>query len=376
VAERKVAADAVAEELHAPWGHDEVLRGLCAAARVGRLAHALEFSGPAGVGKFVVARWFAAALVCERGPTKGGELDAPCQECGACRRSAAGTHPDLFVVDVRQEAEKERSEELRLGRFVPREEARRTYWPGDTVEDFLGLRAAHGGWRVVIVREAERVNTEAQNAILKSLEEPSENVLWILETSRPYELLPTIHSRAIAVEFAPLPAELAARIARDRGVDPSAAQELARWSGGSPGDALALDAERALELRDVLIAAASGATNSTTAAAALWASDGEFDGKSERAQQRARARRVLDIALELARDVERLRTGVASHGLPHGAAAEALLRSSAFGAPRAARKRLEVLLRLRADLDANVDPVNVVERAVIELAPRRAAQVG
>jgi DNA polymerase-3 subunit delta' len=370
VAERKAKEAVLDEPLTAPLGHEAVLAGLCAAVRASRLAHALEFVGPAGTGKFLAARWFAAALLCDRGPARGGALDAPCLECGACRRVQGGSHADLFVVDVRQEVEKERSEQLRIGRFIPRDEARRTYWQGPTVEDFLNLRAASGLWRIVIVREAERINVEAQNALLKSLEEPAPNVLWILETSEPHELLPTIHSRAVAVRFEPLELGLAARLLAEHGVDAADARELARWAGGAPGVGVELASQSALALRGVLLAALSGEALSTSASAALWAVEGEFAGKTERAEQRSRARRVLDTALELVRDRERLRAGADPAALAHGAHAELLSRSAALGPLRRSRDVLEILLRSRVDLDSNVDPQNVVERAVLALAPR------
>ncbi len=365
-------SEAAETSLTRPVGHETILAGLCAAVRAGRLPHALEFVGPAGVGKFLAARWFAAALLCERGPALGGEVDEPCLECGACRRFQAGSHADVFVVDVRQEAEKERSDQLRIGRFVPREDARRSYWSGATVEDFLGLRAASGLWRIVIVRESERINVEAQNALLKSLEEPAPNVLWILETSAPDELLATIHSRAIAVRFEPLGEAAVRALLAQQGLAPAEAAQLARWSQGSPGTALELSRQGALELRAVLLAAAEGLAPSSTAAAALWAVEGEFEGKTERAEQRARARRVLDTALELVRDGERLRAGLRAETLPHGECAAQLARASALGARAAARRRLEQLLDLRADLEANVDPQSVVERALLALAPQAA----
>jgi DNA polymerase-3 subunit delta' len=372
--ERRARAAAEQElALTAPLGHDALLAGLCASVRAGRLAHALEFVGPAGVGKFLVARWFAAALLCDRGPARGGPHDGPCLECGACKRFQAGSHADVFVVDVRQEAEKERSEQLRIGRFVPREEARSTYWGGATVEDFLGLRAASGLWRIVIVREAERMNSEAQNAMLKSLEEPAPNVLWILETSEPHELLPTIHSRAIAVRFEALALELAAEILARAELEPAAARELARWAGGAPGVALELAAQAALDLRAVTLAVLVGEAPSTTAAAAVWAVEGEFGGKTERAQQRTRVRRVLDTALELVRDRERLRAGLAPAELPHGGVAAELARAAALATRGESRRALHTLLGCRSDLESNVDPQTVLERALLAFAPPPAA---
>ena len=168
-----------AESLRDPWGevlgHADLLAGLGRAARAQRLPHALLFAGPRGVGKFRAARRLANALLC----AAPGALEmGPCGACGPCKRVRAGSHPDLFVIDLLELPADERPDVIPIGRFVRREGAEA--WDGPTVDEFLALRAAEGGWRVVLVREMERANVSAQNSILKMLEEPGERVLWVL----------------------------------------------------------------------------------------------------------------------------------------------------------------------------------------------------
>ena len=166
-----------------PVGHAEAIAGLLRAAAGRRLAHALLLSGPDGIGKFLAAEWLAFGLLCARGPAR------PCGACGPCKRLLAGTHADILVLDPESEGE----EEIKISRITRRE---RDSQPN--VGDFLSLRPMEGGWRVVILRDADRMNEEAQNALLKTLEEPGTSTLLALVASRPESLLPTTRSRCVS----------------------------------------------------------------------------------------------------------------------------------------------------------------------------------
>ena len=170
-----------------PRGHAEAVRGLWRAAARGRLPHALLFEGPDGTGKFLAARWLAQGLLCAGGP---GD---PCGACGPCRRLLSGgeqgNHPDCALIDpVQEETESISIDRIaeRTGRGEKRESA----------EAFLRLRPAEGGWRVLVIRDADRMLPPAQNALLKTLEEPSPGTLLVLVTARPAALLDTVRSRA------------------------------------------------------------------------------------------------------------------------------------------------------------------------------------
>ena len=353
-----------------PAGHAPSMRGLWRAAAVERLSHALLFSGPRGIGKFTAARWFVRGLFCAR-LDEGGEAQ-PCGSCPPCKRLAApGGHPDLFVIEPILTGS-DGSEQLRLKRFVP--------VPNERVpnaEEFLKLKPVEGGWRVVLVREMERANREAQNAILKMLEEPGEDVLWVLECSRPGALLPTIRSRCVPVLFDPLSSSETRSVLQGCGLGAGDAAALARWSRGSPGVALSLQSCGAIEIRELLrelLCGERAAFGSDPAAHRVWELEGTFVAKTTTGVQRARARFVLDLALALVRDMLSADAGLDPEVLPHGDLVAGLLTVPG-GAPRM-RHMLDTLLEARRDIDSNVNPVSVLDLAFLALDPPAAQDAG
>ena len=334
-----------AESLKAPLHHGHLVRGLWRAARADRLPHALLFEGPAGVGKFLAARWFTLGLFCAEGvPDPDAGREGPCGVCPPCKRVLAGSHPDLFVLEPTPGEER-----YRLSSFVPAEGGPRS------VQQFLGLRAAEGGRRVVLVREMERSRhsqNEVQNALLKMLEEPGQDVIWILETSRVEALLATIRSRCVPVHFERLePAETAAVLARE-GLEPERAALLARWGGAEGVVAV---------LRSVLRGSAAGPV---AAARSIWELEGEFVGKTPRAAQRVRARFVLDLALDVLADQQRLRAGLPAEQLAHP---EEFAPTAKRLFEHALRDALDTLLECRRDIDRNLDPQAVLDLAFCAL---------
>lgn len=337
-----------------PRGHAELVRGLWRAHRRGRLSHALLFVGPAGVGKFRAARWFARGLFCEE-LERAAEPEAPCGVCGPCKRFLAGSHPDLMPVDP---GERE-LEELPVGAIAPRRGEDR--WEGPTVTEFLALRAAEGGARVVLMREFERANEEAQNALLKTLEEPGESSVLVLETSRPDLLLDTVRSRCVPVRFAPLEEADARAVLAEAGragLDP----DLLRWAEGSPGRALTLERQGLLEQRRVLEAVLRGRLDPVEAGGRVGELEGEFEGRTPTARARQRARAVLDLALAVLADGVRHASGIPASDLIHGDLAPlAAGRAAAWGAA------LERLLVLRGDVELNLAPESLYDRAFLAL---------
>jgi len=336
-----------------PRGHRAVVEGLWSSARDGRLAHALLFKGPEGVGKFLAARWLAQGLMCSEGP------GVPCEQCGPCRRVLSGGHPDVFLVDAAAVGE----DQITI-HFIAERERPKTAYQGPSVENFLKLRAHEGGWRIVIVREADRMNENAQNAFLKTLEEPSQQTLIVLETSEPGRLLATIASRVVTVEFDELEREDARTILAANGVDPEGANVLARWSRGAPGRALRLQRSAALEIRPLLVDVMRGSTSAAGAAAVLWDLEGEFPGKTPSAKLRGRVRTVLDLGLELLGDAVRAAAGAPAEKLAHGdVAGEQALKGGVL-----ARWQMEQWLRARQDVQANMGADAILDRALFALA--------
>ncbi len=333
-----------------PLAHGAILAGLWRAARAGRLPHALLFEGPSGVGKFATARRLAMGLLCAEGP---GD---PCGACGPCKRFSSGdwrgNHPDVHVVDPLAEEQ----EIIKVERVAEREGG------AESIEAFLDLRALEGGPRVVLIREAQRMNAHAQNALLKTLEEPAPGTLLVLESDRPELLLETLRSRCVRVRFGRLAEADAARILGAAGIEREEAVRLARWCRGSPGDALDLARRGGAELKTLLCDVLHGRRAPVEAARAVFKLEGDFDGATPRAQERDRARAVLDLALAIAADARRHAAGVPREELAHG---DALSE----GVPRSlGREALLALLLARADVDRNLGPAAAVERSMLVLA--------
>lgn len=199
-------------------GHGEVCAALRRAATEERLAHGLLFAGPEGVGKRAVAAALAAWMQC----TAPGADDA-CGECAACRQVAAGTHPDVVTVGVpsgKKEIGVDRVRDLKR---------------------FVLLQPVQGRAKVAIVDDAPALTVAAQNALLKTIEEPPERSFVILIAANADALLATVRSRCRRVRFGPLTtADVLDVLTRDHEVAPGTAASLARVAEGSPGRALLL----------------------------------------------------------------------------------------------------------------------------------------
>lgn len=175
-----------------------------------RLPHAYIFHGPDGVGKELFAERLAAIMLCEdRRPLDAAESDAPIDACGACRScklAAAGNHPDLHVVHRHlnvhhPDSEVRKRKAIDLGVDVIRH----------FVIDPCGVKPAMGRAKVFIVREADGVSPGAQNALLKTLEEPPPTTHLILLAASADRFLPTTRSRCQLIGFGSLPRDYIAR---------------------------------------------------------------------------------------------------------------------------------------------------------------------
>jgi DNA polymerase-3 subunit delta' len=212
------------------FGHDHAAAALRDSALSGRMHHGWMLTGPRGVGKATLAwryaRWMLAGMP---GGTAAGEapLFVPPGD-PLFARVAAGAHADLRAL-APNAGEKGKKVIIRV------EEVRE-------LTRFLAMTPAEGGWRVVVIEELEAMNEQAQNALLKTLEEPPARAVLVLTASAPDRLLPTIRSRVRRLDLFPLdPAVMDPVLTRwmpemaaeDRGA-------LARLASGSPGRALAL----------------------------------------------------------------------------------------------------------------------------------------
>ncbi len=223
-----------------PWeeiaGQERAVRQLRAGLARGQPHHAYLFAGPEGVGKELLARLFAQAANCE-----AAELSRPCGACSSCMSIARGNHSDVLFVRpladllargqvAKADLDAAPSREIRVDEV--RQLSRR-----------LSLAAASGRRKVAILTPADALNERAQNALLKTLEEPPSATTFILVTAHPDVLLPTVRSRCQRVALGPLPSEvIEARLLREK-VPPAEARERSLSAQGSLGAALELDSK-------------------------------------------------------------------------------------------------------------------------------------
>lgn len=160
-----------------------------------RLPHAVLLKGAQGIGKLHLALNFAQSLLCDAPIAQG----MPCRSCGACRWFEQENHPDFRLVQPDALSATE-DEDAKSGSKKPSREI-----SVDQIRDlsgFANFSAHRGGYRVVVVHPAEAMNNNAANSLLKTLEEPTEKLLFLLVTHKPQKLLPTILSRCLAFPVA------------------------------------------------------------------------------------------------------------------------------------------------------------------------------
>lgn len=225
---------------HFPW-HEAAFTALT--TREAALPHALLLQGRAGIGKTAFARSFAQWLLCEGTRTPA----AACGECEACRWFEQGNHPDYRQVEpdaLNEAAESERSKEA--SKQIRIEQVRE-------LQGFLAVGTHRAGRRIAVLRPAEAMNPATANAVLKSLEEPPPHTLFLLVSSQPARLLPTIRSRCQSVPLPTPGAEAGTAWLRAQGAAAAGAEALLAHASYAP--LAALDAAAQVETRDRLLTA-------------------------------------------------------------------------------------------------------------------------
>ena len=207
------------------FGQDAAIEWLRRAYRAERLPHGMVFAGPVGVGKATTARAMAALLLCEH------PREAACGKCESCRVFSAGNHPDYHVLTkelIRFHDKTGKSKGIELSIHVLRPE----------LIDPAGRKPVMGRGKVFVIEQAELMNPQAQNALLKTLEEPAGRTLIVLITDQPGALLPTVRSRCQIVRFGALDRQQVRCELQKRGIDAKTAAGAAELAGGSIGLAL------------------------------------------------------------------------------------------------------------------------------------------
>ena len=210
-------ATSAAVQAPCPW-HREALNQFLSRREAGRLPHALLFSGPAGIGKERLALALLQVLLCES--PRGG---IACGRCHGCHMTTGGTHPDMCLTEPAEAGKAIRIDQIR------------------ELVEFASRTPQYGGHRVALVRPAQAMNRNAQNALLKTLEEPGRNTLLVLVCDQVSALLPTVRSRCQQQPLTPPPMSVAEPWVAGQLAVPERAAPLLAAAGGAPLRAVALE---------------------------------------------------------------------------------------------------------------------------------------
>lgn len=328
------------------WADQLAVKSLHEALRADRVGHAFLITGPNGVGKSELAIAFSQALCCTN--IRAADPSQPCGECRACRNVVRRTHPDVEIFDLESQAAY--SEKPARGASLSIDTIRRLR----ASATLLPLESAR---RILIIEDAESMLEPAQQALLKTLEDPPRAVTLVLLADEQELLLETVRSRCRHVIVRPVALNIVQRSLEVRGVEPRIAAEIATLSRGCPAWALrAANDPKLLQGR-----------RSEWNAAIEWIRSPEYERLitafrygDQFNKRRAEVIGVVQAAVQLLRS-EMLR--LVEHQPEDSVGAYSLSRSpaSAFGVSQAVRGSMQCL----ADLDANVRPRLALEAMVM-----------
>jgi DNA polymerase III subunit delta' len=258
-----------------PLGHQHILNLLRQTVAEGRPAHAYLFSGPEGIGKKLVAVQFSAMLNC---PVL---QDDPSGSCPVCRRIYEEKHPDFII-------EKPLRNMIRIDRVR-------------FIQDFFRFAPVEAFFRIVVVDDAHTMNRAAQNALLKTLEEPPTGRVLILVTSKPFLLLPTVRSRCRRIRFSPIRNDVMFEILQQQGLDRENIPLIDAMSGGSVARALEISESYFLDFRRQMVELLADSQSIGIRR--------NLELSTEISKDRDRARESIEIALSWVRDLLAVKEG-------------------------------------------------------------------
>ncbi|RHR52766.1 DNA polymerase III subunit delta' [Clostridium sp. AF18-27] len=204
-------------ELKEILGHEPIKEHFFNAVLTGNISHAYILSGETGMGKKSLANAFALALLCEK-----GQAD-PCRQCHACKQVMSGNHPDLIYVTHEKPAS------------IGVDDVRRQ------INDTIQVKPYSSAHKIYIVDEAEKMTVQAQNALLKTIEEPPAYAVILLLTTNAEAFLPTILSRCVQLKLKPLKdGEVKDYLVSRMGVELSQAEIYTAFARGNLGKAIHL----------------------------------------------------------------------------------------------------------------------------------------
>ena len=282
-------------------GHDQIVEQFrrCLAQR--RLATTFLFVGRDGIGKRTFALKLAQAMLCSRSEEK--DL-APCNVCAECQQVMSDTHPDLqFVAKPKDRAY------IPVSTFI----GERDQKSRGGMCHFISLTPSGGKRRIAIIDDADWLNLEGANSLLKTLEEPSPGAVIILISTSLQRQLPTIRSRSQVVQFHPLTTQEVQRCLAQQGFDESVTEQMAARGDGSVSQAIQFSEEAQLELRQELwqtLASKNVDRHQLTSVINEFVEAGTKDST----EKRRRLRLALQAAIDFYREAIRVQCDVDAIG--------------------------------------------------------------
>ncbi|MGM9992337.1 MAG: ATP-binding protein [Candidatus Bruticola sp.] len=329
-------------------GSEVILERLGILAFETKLAPSYLFIGPKGVGKFLCARWFAAAVLCPNKNKLG-----PCGQCSVCKRIESGNHPDINILAS---------------------SGRSTIGIDDIREGIVSMQTCsfEGGYRFWIIDEAQRLTEEGQNALLKTLEEPPPSLVIVLVAQLGGSLLNTVMSRCRRFDFKTLPIVSLQQELIVRGASPDKALAAAKISEGSLGGALEILSDSVLwdyrvALLEILASLASEEPSLWKAISASITLE-KFCGGSS-AKDKDLLLKTFSMASSFYRDLLLLKVGAPRHMLVNEDYLAILEQVSESSNAASFRKALESINQAKSQAFHNVNVRLLLQNLCLSLQP-------
>ena len=321
-------------------GQDIVLSHLQNALRTDSVSHAYILNGAKGSGRHMIARSFSAALLCEE-REKTDRWIEPCGRCHSCLQAQAGTNPDIKIL----EREKENSIGVNDIRKM-----RTDVW----------IRPYSAAHKVYIIPDAEKMTPAAQNALLKTLEEPPSYAVLLLLADGTDSFLPTIMSRCVTLPLRPVPEKDVETCLRERfEADEQHARLCARFSGGSIGRAaLLLENEDFAALRDRTITFMRDIAKKDAADIAAFAKEAASEDETQD---------LIDFLLTWNRDLLVCRSTKSTENLIFTDEVQYIIEAARAASWRGLQAASEAVFRARRRLFSNVNAELTLQMMLLEI---------